>query len=94
MLDEYFGSPDWFRVLYRQRQTLFDESVDVKIKKSGEALLCWYRDRLRKAFGYASKAALIRNTHGAHLYYLLLASPNPTGCKIFNDIVAAGGETV
>lgn len=92
MLDEYFGSPDWFRILYRTRQNLFDEPVDEKIRKSGIALLNWYRERLRKAFGYASKAALIRNTRGAHLYYLLLAGPNPTGVKIFNNIVASAGE--
>src|SRR5438034_7039893 len=33
------------------------------------------RKRLQAVFGYASKAALIRNTKGGHLYYILLATP-------------------
>lgn len=92
MMDSYFGSPDWYRVLYREKPTLFKEPLEVKVRKSGLALLEWYRGRLKTLFGYASKAALIRNTRGAHLYYLLLASPNETGVKIFDDIVAAGGD--
>jgi hypothetical protein len=37
-----------------------------------------------------SKAALIRNTRGGHLYYLLLASHNGIGVKIANPILSAG----
>lgn len=37
-----------------------------------------------------SKAALIRNTRGAHLYYLLLASHNKTGVQIADEILSAG----
>jgi three-Cys-motif partner protein len=90
MLDEYFGSPDWFNIIYRSRTTLFGEDAEEKAEQSTKRLLKWYRDRLRKAFGHVSKAALIRNTRKGHLYYLLLASPNPTGVKIANDVLSAG----
>jgi len=89
-LDAYFGSPDWFDVLYKKTKTLFDDDSQEKVNASGEALLKWYRDRLRKHFKHVSKAALIRNTRGGHLYYLLLASHNKTGVKIANDILSAG----
>ena len=88
-LDAYFGSSDWFDLLYRTEQTLFGDSQE-KIKESGETLVKWYRDRLRTIFTHVSRAALIRNTCGGHLYYLLLASHNKTGVKIANDILSAG----
>jgi three-Cys-motif partner protein len=89
-LDEYFGSPDWKDVLYRRHRTLFGDDAQEKIDASGAALLKWYRDRLRTIFSHVSKAALIRNTRGGHLYYLLLASHNKNGVKIANDILSAG----
>lgn len=89
-LDGYFGSPEWFDVLYKKAKTLFDDDAQEKVTASGEALLKWYRDRLRKHFKHVSKAALITNTRGGHLYYLLLASQNKTGVKIADDILSAG----
>ncbi|MBW3598456.1 MAG: three-Cys-motif partner protein TcmP [Planctomycetes bacterium] len=88
-LDGYFGSPDWFNVLYKKRKTLFGDETE-KIDQSGEALLKWYRGRLRAAFGHVSRASLIRNTRAGHLYYLLLASPSRTGVKIADHILGAG----
>lgn len=89
-LDEYFGSPEWFDVLYRPTKSLFGDQIDEKMERSGLALLRWYRRRLRGIFSEVSKAALIRNTQGGHLYYLLLASHNRTGVKIADHILAAG----
>jgi three-Cys-motif partner protein len=89
-LDDYFGSPNWMDALYRRRRTLFGDEAQDKIDESGIALLNWYRGRLRKIFAHVSKAALIRNTRGGHLYYLLLASQNRTGVKIADDILSAG----
>lgn len=89
-LDGYFGSSDWYPALYKKARTLFDDDIDAKIEQSGAALVKWYRERLREIFGYVSKAALIRNTRGGHLYYLLLASPNETGAKIASQILSAG----
>jgi three-Cys-motif partner protein len=93
MLDNYFGSSEWFDIVYRSRPSLFGEETEEKIEKSGKLLVKWYRERLRKAFGHVSRAALIRNTRGGHLYYLLLASPKKTGVNIANDVLRAG-ETI
>jgi three-Cys-motif partner protein len=89
-LDKYFGSPDWITILYKRSRTLFGDETQHKIDDSGIALLRWYRSRLRQIFSHVSKAALIRNTRGGHLYYLLLASHNRTGVKIADDILSAG----
>jgi three-Cys-motif partner protein len=93
-LDDYFGSGEWYDVLYRHEPDLFRESSPVKVEASGKALVQWYRRRLQESFGHTSKAALIRNTKGGHLYYLMLATPNATGLKIANAILSAVGETV
>lgn len=89
-LDDYFGSPDWTKALYKSEKTLFGDEQQSKIDESGVKLLKWYRDRLRGVFSHVSKAALIRNTRHGHLYYLLLASHNKTGVKIADDILSAG----
>lgn len=89
-LDEYFGSPDWFTALYKRRRTLFGDDEQEKTDESGKALLTWYRGRLGTLFSHVSRAALIRNTRGGHLYYLMLASHNGTGVRIANDILGAG----
>ncbi|MFO0916665.1 MAG: three-Cys-motif partner protein TcmP [Pirellulales bacterium] len=91
-LDEYFGSPEWYDVVYRTTRTLFGDEEE-KIEQSGKRLVKWYQSRLQAAFGHVTKAALIRNTRGGHLYYLLLASPNRTGAKIADHILGAG-ETI
>jgi three-Cys-motif partner protein len=92
-LDEYFGSSDWMTAVYKQRKTLFGEELEEiqdKIDASGLALVRWYRERLRTIFGYVSRAALIRNSRGGHLYYLLHASHNRTGGKIADEILSTG----
>lgn len=89
-LDDYFGSPDWMNVLYKRQQTLFGDEIQAKIDDSGRALVNWYRDHLRTIFPHVSKAALIQNTRGGHLYYLLVASHNSTGKKIADEILSAG----
>ncbi len=91
-LDAYFGSRQWRDVLYewQKQKGLFDDDTQKKVEDSGKALVNWYRTRLRTLFSHVSKAALIRNTKGGHLYYLLLASHNRIGVKIANDILSAG----
>jgi three-Cys-motif partner protein len=89
-LDDYFGSTEWYKVLYKEHPTLFGDVSVEKIDKPGLPLVRWYRKRLAKIFGFASKAALIRNTKNKPLYYLILASPNRTGVKIANHVLSAG----
>lgn len=92
-LDEYFGSPEWYDLLYRTEEDLFGEKKIFKARESGMEIVDWYRRRLITCFGHVSQAALIRNTKGGHLYYLMLATPNKTASKIVDHILSAG-ETV
>ena len=89
-LNEYFGSPEWYDLLYARRRDLFGEDDIEKADASGKKLVKWYQGRLKAIFGHVSRAALIRNTKGGHLYYLILASPNATGKKIADYVLTAG----
>ncbi len=86
-LDSFFGSADWFDVLYKKERGLFNEDTAEKVEDSGSRLLRWYRGRLKQIFGYVSEAGLICNSRGGHLYYLLVASPNAAGAKIASYIL-------
>lgn len=89
-LDSYFGSQEWYDLIYKSELGFFGENVS-KINESGHELVKWYKkNRLGSAFKFVSSALLIRNTHGGHLYYLILASQNSTGVKIANDILSQG----
>jgi three-Cys-motif partner protein len=83
ILNEYFGSPEWFDVMYQEESGLFGPLLN-KVDDASKALLNWYRKRLKAEFGLASRARLIRNTKNSPLYYLLWAGPNPTGQRIAN----------
>lgn len=88
-LNRYFGSPDWFDVAYERKNDMFGESL-AKHVDAGHRLANWYRGRLKHAFGQASRARLIRNHRGGHLYYLIWAGRNETGRKIASDILKQG----
>ena len=92
-LTRYFGSPDWETVVYSRGEDLFGETEVAKVEGSGNKLAKWYCDRLKSEFGFAAAPRLFRNSGGGHLYYLLFASPNPTGTKIADHILSQG-ETV
>lgn len=87
-LDDYFGTQAWYSLLYKEHSTLFGGTQVQKVSKAGKKLVEWYRRRLEEAFGFASKAALIRNSRNGPLYYLILASPNQTGAKIASHILS------
>lgn len=88
-LNRYFGSPSWFDVAYERKEDMFGKSL-AKHADAGQRLAIWYRDRLKKVFGQASRARLIRNHKGGHLYYLIWAGRNETGRKIATDILKQG----
>jgi three-Cys-motif partner protein len=92
-LDEYFGSPEWFDVLYTEQPGLFGDQDPVKVENSGQILVKWYRKRLLEHFTCVSKAELIRNTKRGHLYYLMLATHKKSGLEIANHVLSAG-ETI
>jgi len=89
-LDEYLGSAEWYEVLYSRRRTLFGDDDVEKVEASGKKLVKWYQGRLKAIFGHVSRTALIRNTKGGHLYYLILASPKATAKKIADHVLSAG----
>lgn len=88
-LDEYFGSPDWYDVIYEKTPGLFGDEVN-KTEGSGKRLALWYRERLKKLFGLSSPARLIRNSQGGHLYYLIWAGHHPKGLEIVSYILGQG----
>ena len=88
-LDTFFGSPDWRELVYEKSEGFFGPQLN-KVSGSGARLLAWYRDRLRRIFGYVSTARLIKNTRGNPLYYLIWAGPNATGLKGAEYILSKG----
>jgi len=90
-LDDYFGDPGWFDVVYPKLPELFGDTRS-KAEDAERHLVKWYRGRLRDAFGYVSDAYLIRNSHGGHLYFLIFAGPNETGAKIASHILRSGDK--
>lgn len=90
-LDAYFGSSDWFDVIYEKKTGMFGPSVQ-KIRQPGRRLALWYRNRLERLFGHASPPMLVRNSKKGHLYYLIHAGPNETGSRIAHDVFRKHGD--
>ena len=92
-LNEYFGTDEWFRLLYKKRADLFGNNL-IKIRYSGDLLVKWYSRRLKKLFGYVSGAREVQSSRGHPLYYLIFAGPNETGYKIASDILKQGARRI
>jgi three-Cys-motif partner protein len=92
-LDVYFGSPEWFDLLYERKSDLLGTNLQ-KIAGSADVLVRWYRTRLKAAFGYASTAREVCNSKGRPLYYLIFAGRNQTGARIANDVLRQGARIV
>ena len=92
-LDRYFGTDEWFDLLYQKHEDLFGEYV-VKDTNAGDTLVRWYCKRLKEAFGYVSSAREIRSQTGRPLYYLIFAGPNQTGAQIANNVLKQGARQV
>ncbi|WP_417451513.1 three-Cys-motif partner protein TcmP [Kordiimonas sp.] len=89
MLNEYFGSSAWEKIVYEQQPSLFGTQT-VKKRDSGEQLARWYQKRLGAEYGYCPKPRLIKNTRGAHLYYLLWAGPKKVAARIAEHVLRQG----
>lgn len=88
-LDVYFGSTAWREQAYEVTKDLFGEKMK-KRPDAGKRLTDWYRRRLEDAFGFVSTARLVRNTRGAHLYYLIWAGPHKAGLRGADYILRMG----
>ena len=92
-LDAFFGTSEWFDLLYRSDNDLLGEHV-VKDAKSADKLVKWYRGRLRNVFGHVSAAREVQSQTGRPLYYLMFAGPNQTGATIANHVLKQGARVV
>ena len=92
-LDAYFGTDEWFDLLYQSEGDLLGERL-VKDPRSGDKLVKWYRNRLRAAFGYASLAREVQDATGRPLYYLMFAGPDSTGASIASGVLKQGARVV
>ena len=88
-LDDYFGDPTWFEVVYPESTGLFGP-MRSKAEDAERRLVWWYCERLKNAFGFVSSAYLVTNSRGGHLYFLIFAGPKQTGAKIANHVLDSG----
>ena len=90
-LDEYFGTEEWFPLLYRKNESLFGDSYS-KVSEAGDTLVKWYCERLKEQFGYVAPPREIQTPDGHPLYYLIWAGPNETGAKIASHVLQQGAR--
>ena len=93
-LDRYFGTSEWYDLLYERRHDMFGSDNISKIENSGDILVRWYRKRLKDVFGYVSTAREIQSTRGRALYCLIFAGPNRTGARIAENVLRQGARRV
>ena len=93
-IDQYFGTDEWYDLLYDYSGDLFGGDNITKVQNSGDVLVKWYRKRLKEVFGHVSTAREIQNTQGRPLYYLIFAGPNETGAKIANEVLRQGARRI
>ena len=92
-LNRYFGTTEWFDLVYDSQEGLLGEQV-TKRQKTGDDLVRWYRGRLRDVFGHVSAAREMQSQTGRPLYYLMFAGPNKTGAGIANNVLKQGARVV
>ena len=92
-LDAYFGTDEWFNLLYRTEDDLFGGKTK-KVADASDVLVKWYRRRLKEAFGYVTMAREVQSTTGRPLYYLIFAGPNKTGAKIAGHVLMQGARQI
>ena len=92
-LHSYFGTSEWYDLLYSRREGLFGPAV-AKQDDSGDVLVRWYRERLKAVFGYVTEAREVQTVSGRPLYYLIFAGPNRTGAKIASVVLRQGARRI
>ena len=93
-LDNYFGTDEWFNLLYREKKDFFGDGGFDKLQDASDRLVKWYRRRLKDAFGYVTSAREVQSTTGRALYYLIFAGPNQKGAKIANHVLQRGARRI
>ena len=89
--NDFFGSDEWFNLIYTEKQTLFGTEI-VKNIGADDTLALWYAQRLKQLFGDVSIPYKVKNTKNRGLYYLIWAGQNATAKKIANYVMQQGDK--
>lgn len=93
-LDDYFGTGEWFDLLYKSDSGLLGEPVTGKVNNAGDRLVKWYHGRLKYTFGHVTTAREVRSNSGRPLYPLIFAGPNKTAAVIAQNVLKQGTRTI
>ncbi|MCL5958890.1 MAG: three-Cys-motif partner protein TcmP [Chloroflexi bacterium] len=85
-LNRVMGNIGWTDEIYVKQPTLFGDEHSYRGRLDPHRLADRYCTELRQLFPHVSEPVLMRNSRGAPLYALLLASHNKTAVRITNDI--------
>jgi three-Cys-motif partner protein len=85
-MNDFWGDGSWKQLLYREQDTLFGETHDVRIDDY-QMLAKEFCKRLKQVgFNDVPEPILMRNIKGGPLYYLCFASQKSVAKDIVNDI--------
>jgi three-Cys-motif partner protein len=88
VLDAIMGEPEWVDRLYASQLGLFGEAQATRSRIPHESIAATYIQMVQQLFQFVSDPVVMKNSKGASLYVLFLASHNRTAIKITNDIFA------
>jgi three-Cys-motif partner protein len=104
-LDRFFGSTEWFDLVYSaiatgepMRATERSSSSSapavltsaIRTTDPGRRLVSWYRQRLMTIFGAVSKPFLVRNNSHGQLYYLMFAAHKASSVELAQPFLELG----
>ena len=84
-MNRFWGDESWLDVAYTTEGMLFNDMLG---KQDNKTIVEAFRQRLLKqaGFGYVSRPLPMRNSTGATVYYLMLASHKPVAKKIVTAV--------
>jgi three-Cys-motif partner protein len=85
-LADVIGDINWMGELYSRQIDLFGDEHASRRQLDHESVAAIYLSRVKSLFEYVSNPVVMKNTTGAPLYVLFLASHNRTAMRITNDI--------
>lgn len=79
VVSRVMGGDEWIDDVYRTTSDLFGEDGISKADDTPKVLLEHYKRQLKSVFKFVSDPAIVSNTRGVPLYYLIWAGPRPEG---------------
>ena len=104
-LDRFFGSMEWFDILYSKRTAseqyrgnervntgtnLAQTTSSIRTTDPGRRLVTWYRKRLTTIFAVVSKPYLVRNMNVGQVYYLIFAAHKTSSVDLAQNFLDLG----